>query len=63
MTAPNFCMLLRKHIGSGKILSVTQPGLERILVLTIEHRNELGDLCVKKLIAEIHGQAQQSDLL
>ena len=47
MTAPNFCMLLRKHIGSGKILSVTQPGLERILVLTIEHRNELGDLCVK----------------
>ena len=32
MTAPNFCMLLRKHIGSGKILSVTQPGLERILI-------------------------------
>ncbi len=56
MTAPNFCMLLRKHIGSGKILSVTQPGLERILVLTIEHRNELGDLCVKKLIAEFMGK-------
>ena len=27
-TAPGFCMLLRKHIGGGKILSVTQPGLE-----------------------------------
>ena len=29
MTAPNFCMLLRKHIGSGRIVSVSQPGLER----------------------------------
>ena len=56
MQAPNFCMLLRKHIGSGKILSVTQPGLERILVFTVEHRNELGDLCTKKLIAEFMGK-------
>ena len=56
MTAPNFCMLLRKHIGSGKILSVVQPGLERILIFTIEHRNELGDLCCKKLIVEIVGK-------
>ena len=24
MTAPNFCMLLRKHIGSGRIVSVSQ---------------------------------------
>ena len=56
MTAPNFCMLLRKHIGSGKILSVTQPGLERILIFSVEHRNELGDLCVKKLIAEFMGK-------
>ena len=56
MTAPNFCMLLRKHIGSGRILSVTQPGLERILCFTIEHRNELGDLCRKKLIVEIMGK-------
>lgn len=56
MTAPNFCMLLRKHIGSGRILSVSQPGLERILVFTIEHRNELGDLCTKKLIAEFMGK-------
>jgi predicted ribosome quality control (RQC) complex YloA/Tae2 family protein len=56
MTAPNFCMLLRKHIGSGRILSVTQPGLERVLCFTIEHRNELGDLCRKKLIVEIMGK-------
>ena len=42
--APNFCMLLRKHINGGKILSITQPSLERIIVFTIEHLNEMGDL-------------------
>ena len=56
MTAPNFCMLLRKHLGGGKILSVTQPGLERILRFEIEHLNELGDLCKKILVVEIMGK-------
>lgn len=56
MTAPNFCMLLRKYIMNGKILDVTQPGLERILILHIEHVDEMGDLCVKKLIIEIMGK-------
>ena len=56
MTAPNFCMLLRKHIGSARILSVTQPGLERILIFELEHLNELGDICRKKLIVEIMGK-------
>ena len=56
MTAPNFCMLLRKHIGNGRILGITQPGLERIIRLEIEHRDELGDLCRKFLIIEIMGK-------
>ncbi|MCI8505079.1 MAG: fibronectin/fibrinogen-binding protein [Lachnospiraceae bacterium] len=56
MTAPGFCMLLRKHIGGGRILSVSQPGLERILVMEIEHLNEMGDLCRKKLIGEFMGK-------
>lgn len=56
MTAPNFCMLLRKHIGNGRIVSITQPGLERILNITVEHLNELGDLCRKKLIIELMGK-------
>ena len=56
MTAPNFCMLLRKHIANGKILSVTQPGLERILHFEIEHLNDLGDLCHKVLTVEIMGK-------
>lgn len=56
MTAPNFCMLLRKHIGSGKILRIWQPGLERIINFEIEHLNELGDTCRKLLILEIMGK-------
>ncbi len=56
LTAPNFCMLLRKHIGSGKIIAVEQPGMERIIRFTIEHLNELGDLCTKYLIVEIMGK-------
>lgn len=56
MTAPNFCMLLRKHIGNGRITSISQPRLERIISLHIEHLNELGDLCEKKLIIEIMGK-------
>lgn len=56
LTAPNFCMLLRKHISNGRILSVVQPGMERILEISIEHLNELGDLCQKKLVIEIMGK-------
>ena len=56
MTAPNFCMLLRKHIGGGRIVDIRQPKLERIIHFTIEHLNELGDLCRKELIVEIMGK-------
>lgn len=56
MQAPNFCMLLRKHISSGRILSITQPNFERIIEITIEHLNELGDVCQKRLIVEIMGK-------
>ena len=56
MTAPNFCMLLRKHIGNGRIVDVCQPGFERIVEFTIEHLDEMGDLCRKKLIIEIMGK-------
>lgn len=55
-TAPNFCMLLRKHIANGRIVSVRQPSLERIIILEVEHLDELGDLCRKKLILEIMGK-------
>lgn len=56
MTAPNFCMLLRKHLNSAKIISITQPEFERIIKIEIEHLNELGDVCTKYLIIEIMGK-------
>lgn len=54
--APNFCMLLRKHLNGGKIIDITQPGLERILHFTIEHLNEMGDPCKKILTVELMGK-------
>lgn len=56
VTAPAFCMLLRKHIGGGKITRIWQPGLERIIHFEIEHLNELGDICHKDLILELMGK-------
>lgn len=56
LTAPNFCMLLRKHIGGGRIRRITQPGLERIIRFEIEHLDEMGDLCRKALIVELMGK-------
>lgn len=56
MTAPVFCMLLRKHIGNGRIVEIEQPAMERIVIFHIEHLDEMGDLCTKKLIVEIMGK-------
>ncbi len=56
MIAPNFCMLLRKHIQGGRIISISQTGLERIMTIEIEHLDEMGDLCRKKLIFELMGK-------
>lgn len=56
MTAPGFCMLLRKHLQNGRITDITQPGLERIVHLHVEHLNEMGDLCHKQLIIELMGK-------
>lgn len=56
MTAPNFCMLLRKHLNSAKIIDITQPGLERIINFKLEHLDEMGDLKIKFLIIELMGK-------
>ena len=53
---PLFCMVLRKHLQSGKIVDVTQPSLERIVNIYVESMNEMGDYSVKKLVLEIMGR-------
>ena len=55
-TPPMFCMLLRKHLGSGKLIAVRQDGLERILFLDFECVNELGDIVTITLACEIMGR-------
>ncbi len=56
MTAPNFCMLLRKHVQNARITAVKQPGLERVVHFHMEHLNEMGDLCTKILTVELMGK-------
>ncbi len=56
LTAPNFCMLLRKHLNNAKIVDIYQPGLERIINMKVEHYNEMGDICYKLIIIELMGK-------
>lgn len=56
MQAPGFCMLLRKHLTNAKVISITQPGLERVISFELEHLNEMGDVCRKFLIVELMGK-------
>ncbi len=55
-TPPVFCMMLRKQLGSGRILSVTQPDRERIIVIKISSTDEMGDITEKSLICELMGR-------
>lgn len=52
---PMFCMLLRKRIGGGKLISVRQADCDRILFLDFECINELGDVEVLTIVCEIMG--------
>jgi len=56
MTPPLFCMVMRKHIQGGRILSITQPNFERVVHIQIEAMNEMGDLVGKMLTIEIMGK-------
>ena len=56
LTAPAFCMLLRKHLSGARITGVFQPDTERILLFGLEHFDELMDLQEKWLIVELMGK-------
>ena len=58
---PTFCMLLRKHIQSGRITEIRQRGSERIIEMDIEAQNELGFSVSRRLIIEI--MAKHSNLV
>ena len=56
MSAPTFCMVLRKHLNNCRITEINQAGLERVIRIELEHLNEMGDLCRKFLIIELMGK-------
>ena len=62
-TPPMFCMLLRKHLSGARILSVAQPPLERVVTLTLEALNELGDRVERRLVLEAIGRRSNLILL
>ena len=53
---PMFCLLLRKHLGGGRLTAVTQQGLDRVLTLHFESTNELGDRASFRLVCELMGR-------
>ena len=55
-TPPQFCLLLRKHMSSGKLIAVEQQGFERVLKLEFETYDERGDLCRRCLFVEVMGK-------
>ena len=64
LTAPNFCMLLRKHLMGYKIKEFySAPDLERIITIKLEGYNELNDLTTKYLIIELMGKHSNIILL
>lgn len=60
---PGFCMMLRKLIQGGRIVSVRQKDTERIIEVTVSSRDELGVETEKKLIVEIMGKYSNVTLL
>ncbi len=55
-TPPSFCMLLRKHLAGGKLIDVRLPQGERIAFFDFQCVNEMGDLVVNTLAAELMGR-------
>ena len=56
LVAPNFCMLLRKHLLGGRISNISMLGLERLVKIEIETINEFNEIEVKTLIVELMGK-------
>ncbi|MCI8362413.1 MAG: fibronectin/fibrinogen-binding protein [Clostridia bacterium] len=63
LNAPNFCMLLRKHLIGSRITDISSDCLERIVFINFEGYNELNDLVSKKLVVELMGKHSNVILL
>lgn len=52
----SFCMFMRKHLSSARIVRIEQYNFERIIEMDFETRDELGFNKNKRLIIEIMGK-------
>jgi predicted ribosome quality control (RQC) complex YloA/Tae2 family protein len=59
LQAPTFCMVLRKHIANGRIISITQPHMERIIHLKIEHMKETVQANYRRIKEEVKQIVQE----
>lgn len=55
-TAPGLCMLLRKNLSGAKLREMKQTGLDRVLTLTFDAYNEMGDPVLRHLVVELTGR-------
>ena len=60
---PMFCMLLRKHLVGARVLSIEQPDLERMVILTLQCTDEFGEISQKQLVLECMGRRSNLILL
>lgn len=60
---PMFCMLLRKHLVGARVLSIEQPDLERMVILTLQCTDEFGEMSQKQLVLECMGRRSNLVLL
>ena len=56
ISAPMFCMLLRKHLSGAKIIDISQLGFDRIIEMKFECKDELRTTVEKSIIVEIMGK-------
>ena len=54
---PMFCMLLRKHLIGAHIRKIEQPDWERMLLIRLDTRDEMGDESEKTLAVELIGRS------
>jgi len=53
---PSFCMLLRKHLETGRIVSIKQHGLDRLLLMDIDFLGGGGKIITKTIVMELMGK-------
>ena len=63
VNAPAYCMLLRKNLQGLRISSIEQHLLDRVIIITVSGKDELGYQNYKQIVVEIMGKYSNIILL